>query len=116
MAVPAKIAARTDAAIQIIRESSLPMSEVDDLISILVEARDGTNGLSLEEKVQANAHNIANLCSLFVRHSVDAAKYRRSWRDVIVECKWPLVICVITLSILIAYRPSVVQTIEALVE
>lgn len=106
MAIPEKTKNRTETGINAVRNADMPIGDIDDFIEILKEAEAGTNGLSLEDKVQANAVNIANLCFLFVKHIVESCKYRRTWKDIIVECKWAIVICVGIVSMLLAFHPE----------
>lgn len=113
MAVPEKVKNRSETAIAGVKKSDLSMGEADDLIEIIREAEAGTNGLSLEDKVQANAVNIANLCFLFTKHIVESCKYRRTWKDIVVECRWPIVICVGIIATLLAFHPELAGILES---
>lgn len=113
MAVPEKVKNRIETGINAVRNSNMSIGDIDDSIEILKEAEAGTNGLSLEDKVQANAVNIANLCFLFTKHIVESCKYRRTWKDIVVECKWPIVICVGIIATLLAFHPELAGILES---
>ena len=112
MAVSEKILNRTDTAIKAIRDSHLDVGEQDDLIEMVCSARDGTNGLSPEEKLQANAENLANLVFMFVRQNVRKPSPTTSWKDVIIKCRRELVILGLGVITLLVLRPQVADVVE----
>ncbi len=112
MAVSEKILNRTDTAIQAIRDSHLAPGEKDDLIEIVCDARDGTNGLSPEEKLQSNANNIFALVFLFIRAATAKPAPTDSWKDVIIKCRREMLILGLGALALLAFRPQIALVIE----
>lgn len=89
----------------------------DDFIEFISEAAEGTNGLTIEEKTQANAQNLFNLCYLFIRDKVQnggAAGFWPSLFRLIYLCRWQITIIAIGAFILLGYRPQLAQLIEQL--
>ncbi len=111
MAVSEKILNRTDTAIQAIRDSHLAPGEKDDLIEIVCDARDGTNGLSPEEKLQSNANNIFALVFLFIR-AATAKPATSSWKEVIIQCRREITIIGLGIITLLAFRPQIAAVVE----
>ena len=113
MAISEKILNRSETAIQAIRASKLPPGEQDDLIEIVCDARDGTNGLSPDEKLQSNANNIFALVFLFVR-AASAAPTTTSWKQVIIACRRELTVVALGALALLALRPQIATVVEHL--
>ena len=115
MPTPPKIANRAEAVINALKtDSRLSLSERDDMIEIMSEARDGTNGLTVEDKTQANSVNIANLTYLFIRHLLEGRETGRGGLyRLIRDCRWQIVLIVAILSVLLAFRPQLAALIEA---
>lgn len=112
MAVSEKILNRTDTSIRAIRDSHLDVGEQDDLIEMACSARDGTNGLNPEEKLQANAENIANLVFLFIRQSVRKPLPTDTWKDVIIKCRREITVIGLGAFALLAFRPQIAAVVE----
>lgn len=108
MAIPNKIENRTTALIGEINDSRLPLALKDNLREILLEAREGTNGLDIEAKTQSNACAIANCTYLLIRHILESETERNSatWKDVVQKCSWQLTIVLVALIALIAIHPE----------
>lgn len=108
MAIPQKIENRTAALIGEINASALPLALKDNLREILLEAREGTNGLDLERKTQSNACAIANCTYLLIRHILESETERKcaSWKEVVARCSWQLTIVLVALFALIAIHPE----------
>lgn len=117
MAIPTKISNRADAVTDAVKNASnLSIVEKDDLIEMICDARDGTNGLSLEDKTQANAENIANLTYLMVLHLISDKPKVSTWKDVIISCRWNIVIIVTLVIELLAIRPQMASIIERFIK
>ncbi len=113
---PTKISNRAEEIISALKESrKLSLSERDDLIEIMTEARDGTNGLTVEEKTQANSVNIANLCYLYIRERLEGASgfWPQLFR-LVERCRWQIVIIVLGAFALLAYHPEIAGLIASL--
>lgn len=108
MSIPQKIENRTSALISEINNSNLPLALKDNLREILLEAKDGTNGLDLERKTQSNACAIANCTYLLIRHILESEteKSCSSWKQVVQACSWQITIILIGLFVLIAIHPE----------
>lgn len=88
----------------------------DDYIEFISEAAEGTNGFTIEQKTQANAQNIFNLCYLFIRDKIEsgssAAGFWPGLFRLIERCKWQITIIVLGAFALLAYRPQIAQIVE----
>lgn len=116
MAIPEKISHKAETAIQAIEQSSLRSAVRDDLVEAIELSRDATNGLDKEQKLQAVAENMFLLARLFALTVVEGAKPRvDSWKDVIIACKWQLVLATSIVSALLAYRPQLGALLERLI-
>ena len=119
MAVPQKVQNRTDAIVSACKTATnVSLSNRDDYIAIMTEACEGTNGLSSEEKLQANSVNIANLCYLFIRDKLEdrPAGFWPALFRLIERCKWQITIIVLGAFALLAYRPQIAQLVEHLTQ
>lgn len=112
MAVSEKILNRTDTSIKAVRDSHLDVGEQDDLIEMACGARDGTNGLDPEQKLQACAENIANLVFLFIRQAVRKPAPTDSWKDVIIKCRREITIIGLGIITLLVLRPQIADIVE----
>ena len=112
MAVSEKIRNRTETAVAAIRDSHLDPGEKDDLIEIVCDARDGTNGLTPEDKLQANADNIFALVFLFVRAATAKPTPTASWKDVIIQCRRELAVLGLGVITLLVLRPQIADVVE----
>lgn len=111
MAIPQKIENRTKALISEINDSSIPLALKDNLREILLEAKEGTNGLDVEAKTQNNACAIANCTYLLIRHILENELERTqerapNWKAVVKDCAWQITIVLIGLFALIAIHPE----------
>lgn len=110
MAVPEKIRNRTDEIVAALKESrSLSLSDRDDYIEIMKKACEGTNGLSLDEKIQACAENMANFCYLFLRDKLEGwpSGFWPALFRLVERCRWQITIIVLGALALFAYRPEI---------
>lgn len=107
MAIPEKTKNRSEALIDEVNDSKRMMPGDKDIArEVLIEARNGTNGLTLEQKVAHNAETLFNLTYLVVRMMLQQAERVSSWKDVVVNCSWQITIVLIGLFILIAIHPE----------
>ncbi len=93
----------------------LSLGDRDDYIELLTEAAEGTNGLTVEEKVQANSVNTFNLCYLMLRGRLDAARAAGFWPalfGLIERCRWQITIISLGAFILLGYRPQIIEALE----
>lgn len=118
MAISEKILNRTQTAIQAIRDSRLPAGEQDDLIEMVCDARDGTNGLSDHDKLQANSDNIASLVFMFVRQSVSRPERPTTWKDVCIRCRREIAaivgLAIVAIIYVVKVHPELVQYLSLL--
>ena len=112
MAISEKILNRTETSIKSVRDSHLDLGEQDDLIEMACSARDGTNGLNHEDKLQACAENIANLVFMFIRQSVRKPPPTDSWKDVIIKCRREITVIGLGAFALLAFRPQIAAVVE----
>lgn len=87
----------------------------DDYIEIITEAAEGTNGLTLEEKVNATAQNLFNLCYLFIRDKIESSPAAGFWPALfrlLYLCRWQITIIALGAFMLLGYRPQIVEALE----
>ncbi len=114
MATAAKIKNRLEETVAELKQSrEISLTDKDDYIELLTEAADGTNGLTLEEKVQANANNTFNLCYLMIRDKLEGGGGRSGLYMLIFRCRWQIVILAGFITLLLAFRPQLAAIIEA---
>lgn len=115
MAMLTKIKNRLDETVSALKESrDISLTDKDDYIELLHEAAEGTNGLTLEEKVQANSVNTFNLCYLMIRDKLENNTGRAGLYRLIERCKWQLTIIAGFISVVLAFRPQLAAVIENL--
>lgn len=120
MAVTQKILNRFDGLADAIKSTKvLTLNERDDYLEILFEAKEGTNGLTLEEKTQANSQNIFNLCYLFMRDKLEGSDGKSGLYRLIFLCRNQIVTLilgvVLIVCVLMGYRPQVIQLFDHLI-
>lgn len=86
-------------------------SEKDDMRDMMGAALDGTNGLSMEEKIQSNALNIFNLQVMMFRQMLKLNSCK-TWREVVCECRWPIVIVLVGAIVLLGFHPELAGILE----
>ena len=118
MGISQKTKNRLDELTATLKENrALSLNERDDYIEILAEAAAGTNGLTVEEKTQANSVNIFNLCYLVIRDKLEGAAYGGFWPSLfrlIERCSWQIVIIVLGAFVLFGYRPQIAESLNNL--
>lgn len=125
MAMSEKVKNRQEVLTADLKSCGAPLGAVDDDIEILAMAAAGTNGLPPDEKLQACAENIFNLCYLYIRDKQEARKAAKeaegkatTWKDVLVRCAWQIVavvaITVPAVVALFAYRPELAAVLKSL--
>ncbi len=113
MAMTAKIKNRLDELVAALKGSkTLSLNERDDLIEIIAQAAEGTNGLTAEEKTQANSENIFNLCYLFIRDKLEGGGSRAGLYRLIYMCRHQITILGLGALGLLAFRPQVAALLE----
>lgn len=117
MAMAAKIRNRLDELVAALKETrNLSLGDRDDDIEILTQTAEGTNGLSLEEKVQALSENLFNLCYLFIRAQLEGGAAAGFWPALfrlIERCRWQITIVALGVCAVLAFRPQFAALIEA---
>ena len=118
MAISQKTQNRLDQLVAAIKDAkALTLNERDDCIEILNEAAAGTNGLTVEEKTQANSVNIFNLCYLFIRDKLEGGGYGGGFWPALFRllerCRWQVTIIAGFVSAVLAFRPQFAAIIEA---
>lgn len=102
MAVSEKIMRKAESAIVSVRNSTLPMEMQDNLIEAIESTKETTNGLSPDEKLQATTENQFMIVRLLAMHMISANKeVKKTWKDVLVECKREFAIVVVALAVII---------------
>ena len=91
----------------------MSLNERDDYIGIMLDAKNGANGLPTEEKLQACSENIANLCYLIIRDKLEGGGGRAGLYVLIYRCRWQIVILAGFITLLLAFRPQLAAIIEA---
>ena len=118
MAISEKILNRTETAIRIVRDSRVPAAVQDAYIALLCDARDLTNGLPHEEKLQATTELIASLVFLYVGQAVQAPERPTTWKDVVIRCRREIGV-IVSLGLVAAVyvlkvHPEIVQYLSLL--
>ena len=102
MAISDAIKRKAESAIVSVRNSTLPMEMQDNLIEAIESTKETTNGYSQEEKLQYTTENQFMIVRLLAMHMISASKdVKRTWKEVIVECKRELTIIIVTLTVII---------------
>lgn len=102
MAVSEKIMRKAESAIASIRSSTLPMEMQDNLVDAIESTKETTNGLTPDEKLQATTENQFMIVRLLAMHMISANKdVKKTWKDVLVECKREFAIVVVALAVII---------------
>ena len=115
MAITAKTQNRLDELTAALKSAKdLSLNERDDYIEILAEAAEGTNGLTVEEKTQANSVNIFNLCYLFLRDKLEGREKVSGLYDLIYRCRTNITIIVGIVAALLVLRPQLAALIDAI--
>lgn len=97
----------------------ISLGDRDDYIELLTEAAEGTNGLTVEEKVQANAVNTFNLCYLMLRGRLDGAAAAGFWPALfrlLYLCRWQVTIIALGAFVLFGFRPQIVEALERMAQ
>ncbi len=118
MAIPQKVQNRTDEIVAACKTAKdVSLGDRDDFIAIMTEACEGTNGLTPEEKLQANSVNLANLCYLFIRDKLEGrpAGFWPSLFRLLYLCRWQITIISLGAFVLFGYRPEIVEGVRAII-
>ena len=118
MAIPQKVQNRADEIVAACKTTkNLSLSDRDDYIEIMTEACEGTNGLSPEQKLQANSVNLANLCYLFLRDKLEgrSAGFWPALFRLIYLCRWQITIISLGAFVLFGYHPEIVDGLRAII-
>ena len=118
MAMTAKVQNRLDEIVAALKETrNLSLGDRDDDIEIITQTAAGTNGLSLEEKVQALSENLFNLSYLFIRAQLEGAAAAGFWPALfrlLERCRWQVTIIALGAFVLFGYRPEIIENLKAL--
>ncbi len=117
MAMTQKIKNRLEEITVALKESkNVSLADKDDFIEIMSEAAEGTNGLTVEEKTQANSVNLFNLCYLFMRDKLNAATgFWPALFRLIYLCRWQITIISLGAFVLFGYHPEIVDGLRAII-
>lgn len=96
----------------VIKNSNLSLDEQTDLIDLLNDTLEGTNGLTEKEKLQNVSVSIFNLTRIFCNSIIQNHKKTTTWKDVIVLCKNQIMWLGFGLVVLLALRPEISAVIE----
>lgn len=99
---------RTESTLRAIALSSIDECQKDHLRAIICQARDGTNGLSAEEKIQSNSEVLFSLAWMLVTQIITSEHEKKNqkpttWKDVVSRHPWPITIILVTFLICGAY-------------
>lgn len=117
MAITEKMRQRAENTKKAVNESScddLMKETITENIDACLEA---CNGLTVEEKIQANSENnfitALLLSKLYIRMFTEEDV--KSWKEVAISCKWQIVCIVFGICGLLAFRPELSSLIQSLV-
>lgn len=126
MAIPADIERKRDFMVEQIRESILDPAVKEETIQNLTSTAAATNGYTQEEKMQAIAINQFDMARSDARiHMTMAAGFKRieerlaefkpmSRLDVIVRCRWQIVILAAIIAGMFILKPELAAYLELL--
>lgn len=117
MAISDAIKRKAESAVVAVRNSTLPMEMQDNLIEAIESTRDTTNGFTQEEKLQLTTENQFMIVRLLTMHMINANKEaKKSWKDVLIECKREFAMVVVALAIILGIlfgiRPQLADHID----
>jgi len=117
MAVPEKIANRTERIVAALREARhLSLGDRDSFVEIMKRSCIATNGMSAEEKLQACSENIADLCYLIIKDKLEGPATVGFWPSLFrLIDRHPVAFVVLVLGayVLAGYRPEIVENLKA---
>ena len=111
------------ASIDMVEASSLDPHAKLDLRESIEEAKANLNGRSLEERVLSIAQNqfdttrfLAEIIIQFknVADEVKNTQPKRTWKDVVAECKWPLVVLGSIVSVCAIFQPQIISLLTSI--
>ena len=104
--------------------SSLELKTKADLKETIEEAKLNLNGRSLEERCASIARNqfdttrfLADIIIQFKAVADEAKKpttQKRTWKDVIAECRWPLCLLGGVIAVCSIFQPQIISVLTAL--
>lgn len=121
MAISDAIKRKAESAIISVRNSTLTMEMQDNLVEAIESTKETTNGLTAEQKLQATTENQFMIVRLLAMHMISAQKdVKRTWKEVIVECKKEIMIVLVALSVvfsvLFALQPQLADHIDPIAQ
>lgn len=99
----------------IIKASSLDTNLKSDLCEAIDESLINLNGRTIEEKVQSIAQAQFTHLRLLCNILCDVYHKEKTWKDVVAECKWGIVILGGIISIACIFQPQIISIIEKFV-
>lgn len=109
-----KIDNRASVAIKTIQDSNRSPAEKDILTEMVADARAAaTCDGSEDDQLGKLAVAISNMTFILVSHLTDSES-RRTWKDVIIQCRHEIVLALGLLAILLALRPQIATALEAI--
>jgi hypothetical protein len=117
MAVPEKVANRTEEIVAALKESrDLSLGDKDSFIEIMKRACAGCNGLTPDEKLQACAENIANLCYLMIKDKLEGGRVVGFWPHLfrLIERRtWAFVVIALAVIVLVGTSPEIIDRLQS---
>ena len=105
----------TKAVIGAIDKSDLGEDRKSALRRLLVQAEEGTNGLTQKAKLQNVSESVFSLCVLTALGMVDASDgARRGLYRLLERTRWQVVLIVAIIGVLLAFRPELAELIGTL--
>lgn len=77
---------------------------------LLQDARNGTNGLDMEHKLQNVSETVFHLTLLNIMDKCKQPK--NTWQSIVAECKWAIVSAIAIVSALLAFQPQLADLIK----
>lgn len=109
----------------LIDASSLEPKTKADLKESVEEAKLNLNGRTLEERCASIARNqfdttrfLAEIIIQFKNVAEDVKKEKqpkRTWKDVVAECKWPLVVLGGIIAVCTIFQPQIIELMKVII-
>ena len=114
---------KTQNSFDLIDSSTLSPKLKADLKESVEEAKLNLNGRTLEERCASIARNqfdmtrfISEIIIQFknVADEIKNTQPKRTWKDVVAECKWPLVVLGSIISVCAIFQPQIIEVLKAI--
>lgn len=87
----------------------------EDLREIVRQTEQAANGLPPEQKLQGVSQGLFDLARIQIYNMIHEATHRaRTWRDVIVECRWTACVLAAIVAVSLIVRPELARIAAAI--